>query len=96
MAIKPTIKAICLDENINYAIKACKKKKTALGPDNMSINEFEMFWMNHGSYIKKMLIRGEYYPMEAKEICIPKPNKKGVRKIAILMLRLSQPDLILA
>lgn len=81
-----TMEMICSDENMNRALYACKRKKTTPGPDNMHPCELEEFWTEYGSYIRRLLLQGQYHPMQTRQVSIPKSDNKGTRDLAILTL----------
>ncbi len=75
--------AVVERENMIEALRRVERNKGAAGVDKMPVSELRPFLKEHWSRIKEELLRGSYQPSAVREVMIPKPGSRGVRKLGI-------------
>jgi len=75
--------AVVERENMIEALRRVERNKGAAGIDEMPVSELRLYLNAHWSHIKEELLSGSYQPSAIREVCIPKPSGKGVRKLGI-------------
>ena len=75
--------AVVERENMIEALRRVERNKGAAGVDEMSVSGLRPFLMEHWSRIREELLRGRYRPSAVREVMIPKPGGKGMRKLGI-------------
>jgi RNA-directed DNA polymerase len=70
------------DQNIGAAWQHVKANKGAPGIDNMKLDEFNEFAVQHWQGIKSKILDGSYQPLAVKRVRIPKPDG-GERMLGI-------------
>jgi RNA-directed DNA polymerase len=75
--------AVVERENMIEALHRVERNKGAAGVDKMPVSELRPFLKEHWSRIKEELLRGSYQPSAVREVMIPKPGSRGVRKLGI-------------
>ena len=74
--------AILSHSNIKQAYKQVKRNKGVAGIDQMAVDEFAVWYAEHGNSLLSKLYNGTYQPQGVKQVEIPKPNG-GKRKLGI-------------
>jgi RNA-directed DNA polymerase len=69
--------------NIQRAMKRVIGNKGAPGVDKMTTEQLQSHIANNWNQIEAELLEGRYKPKPVKEVEIPKPDSKGVRKLGI-------------
>ncbi len=69
--------------NMMKALKRVVGNKGSAGIDGMRIDQLKSYVKQHWPEIKNALMEGKYRPQPVKEVEIPKPGGKGVRKLGI-------------
>ncbi len=75
--------AVVERENMIEALRRVERNKGAAGVDEMPVSELRPFLKEHWSRIKEELLSGRYRPSAVREVKIPKPGGKGMRKLGI-------------
>ena len=75
--------AVIERENMIKALRRVERNKGAAGIDEMLVSELRPYLNTHWSRIKEELISGNYQPSAVREVNIPKPGSKGMRKLGI-------------
>jgi RNA-directed DNA polymerase len=75
--------AVVERENMIEALRRVERNKGAAGIDKMPVSELRPYLKVHWSRIKEELLSGNYRPSGVREVMIPKPGSKGVRKLGI-------------
>ena len=70
------IDRILSEENLKKAIKAVKQNKGAPGIDNMTVDELDAYFLEHGEEIKTQIRTKKYKPQPVRRVYIPKANGK--------------------
>ena len=70
------IDRILSEENLKMAIKAVKQNKGAPGIDNMTVDELDAYFLEHGEEIKTQIRAKKYKPQPVRRVYIPKANGK--------------------
>ena len=69
--------------NMTKALKRVEENKGASGVDEMPVAELREYLKAEWPRIKEELLRGRYSPELVREVEIPKPGGKGMRKLGI-------------
>jgi len=69
--------------NMVEALRRVERNKGAAGVDEMPVSELRPFLKEHWLRIKEELLSGSYRPSAVREVMIPKPGGKGMRKLGI-------------
>ncbi|NGX45431.1 MAG: hypothetical protein K940chlam2_00585 [Chlamydiae bacterium] len=80
---RPTIESMVRDWNIQEAAKAVKRNKGAAGIDRMTVEQLDEFLTVEWPKVKEAVLEGRYHPKAVKRVEIPKPDRKGIRKLGI-------------
>ncbi len=75
--------AVVERENMIKALRRVERNKGAAGIDEMPVSELRPYLNVHWSHIKEELLSGSYQPSAVREVKIPKPGGKGMRKLGI-------------
>ena len=75
--------AVVERENMIEALHRVERNKGAAGIDKMPVDELRPYLKEHWSRIKEELLDGSYRPSVVREVMIPKPGSRGVRKLGI-------------
>lgn len=75
--------AVVERENMIEALHRVERNKGAAGIDKMLVSELRPYLKEHWSRIKEELLVGNYRPSGVREVMIPKPGGRGVRKLGI-------------
>ena len=75
--------AVVERENLIVALHRVERNKGAAGVDEMPVSELRPYLKEHWSRIKEELLNGSYRPAAVREVLIPKPGGKGMRKLGI-------------
>jgi len=75
--------AVVERENMIAALRRVERNKGAAGIDKMPVSDLRPYLTAHWSRIKEELLSGSYQPSAVREVEIPKPGGKGVRKLGI-------------
>lgn len=75
--------AVVERENMIEALHRVERNKGAAGVDKMPVNELRPYLTEHWPRIKAELVSGRYRPSAVREVMIPKPGGKGMRKLGI-------------
>jgi len=75
--------AVVERENMIEALRRVERNKGAAGIDKMPVGELRPYLKEHWSRIKEELLSGSYQPSAVREVMIPKPGGKGMRKLGI-------------
>jgi RNA-directed DNA polymerase len=75
--------AVVERENMIEALRRVERNKGAAGIDEMPVSELRPYLNAHWSHIKEELLSGSYQPSAVREVNIPKPGGKGMRKLGI-------------
>jgi len=75
--------AVVERENMVEALRRVERNKGAAGVDEMPVSELRSFLRVHWPRIKEELLSGSYRPSAVREVMIPKPGGKGMRKLGI-------------
>ncbi len=75
--------AVVERENMTEALRRVERNKGAAGIDKMPVSELRPYLNAHWSLIKEELLSGSYRPTAVREVNIPKPGGKGMRKLGI-------------
>ena len=74
--------AILCQSNIQQAYLQIKRNKGVAGIDQMPVEDFALWYAEHGYTLLSSLYNGTYQPQCVKHVEIPKPNG-GKRKLGI-------------
>jgi len=77
------MEAVVDRENMVKALRRVERNKGSAGIDEMSVCELRPHLKAHWPAIKSELLDGSYCPMALREVMIPKPSGKGMRKLGI-------------
>lgn len=77
------MEAVVEKENMQRAYKRVVSNKGAAGVDEMSVAELAPYLREHWPKIKEELLSGTYKPQPVRGVDIPKPGKKGTRRLGI-------------
>ncbi len=69
--------------NMIEALRRVERNKGSGGIDKMPVGELRPYLNAHWSRIKEELLSGSYQPSAVREVNIPKPGGKGMRKLGI-------------
>ncbi len=75
--------AVVERENMTEALRRVERNQGASGVDEMSVSDLRPYLKAHWSEIKGELLGGSYRPSGVREVMIPKPGGKGIRKLGI-------------
>jgi len=75
--------AVVERENMIEALRRVERNKGAAGVDEMPVSELRSYLQGHWSRIKGELLSGSYRPSAVREVMIPKPGGRGMRKLGI-------------
>jgi len=75
--------AVVERENMIEALHRVERNKGAAGVDEMSVTELRPYLAEGWSRIKEELLSGSYRPSAVREVMIPKPGSRGMRKLGI-------------
>lgn len=75
--------AVVERENMIEALRRVERNKGSAGIDKMPVSELRPYLDGHWSRIKEELLDGSYRPQSVREVMIPKPGGRGVRKLGI-------------
>jgi RNA-directed DNA polymerase len=75
--------AVVERENMIEALRRVERNKGSAGIDKMPVGELRPYLKEHWSRIKEELLVGSYRPSAVREVMIPKPGGRGVRKLGI-------------
>ena len=75
--------AVVERENMIEAIHRVERNKGAAGIDKMPVSDLRPYLKEHWPRIKEELLSGSYRPLAVREVMIPKPGGKGMRKLGI-------------
>jgi len=75
--------AVIERENMIEALHRVERNKGAAGIDKMPVSELRPYLKEHWSRIREELLVGSYRPSGVREVMIPKPGSRGVRKLGI-------------
>lgn len=70
------IEEILSEENLKEAIKRVKSNKGVAGVDKMTVDQIEVYFVEHGKEIKDSIMSKKYKPQLVKRVYIPKSNGK--------------------
>lgn len=76
------MRAILCHSNIHQAYRQIKRNKGVAGIDQMPVENFAVWYAEHGESLLDRLYNGTYQPQGVKQVEIPKPNG-GKRKLGI-------------
>lgn len=77
------MEVICDRENLKKALAKVRQNKGAPGIDGMTVEELGPYLKEHWPLLKEQLLKGTYKPQPVRQVEIPKPDKKGTRKLGI-------------
>ena len=77
------MEAVVEKENMQRAYKRVVSNKGAAGVDEMNVVELAPYLREHWPKIKEELLSGTYKPQPVRGVDIPKPGKKGTRRLGI-------------
>ena len=77
------MEAVVEKENMQRAYKRVVSNKGAAGVDEMNVVELAPYLREHWPKIKEELLSGAYKPQPVRGVDIPKPGKKGTRRLGI-------------
>jgi len=75
--------AVVERKNMIEALHRVERNKGSGGVDEMPVGELRLYLKRHWSRIKEELLSGSYQPSAVREVYIPKPDGKGMRKLGI-------------
>ena len=75
--------AVVERKNMGAALRRVERNKGAAGVDKMTVGELRLYLRVHWPRIKEELLDGRYRPSAVREVMIPKPGGKGMRKLGI-------------
>jgi RNA-directed DNA polymerase len=75
--------AVVERENLIVALHRVERNQGAAGVDEMPVSELRPYLKEHWARIKEELLNGSYRPSAVREVLIPKPGGKGMRKLGI-------------
>ena len=75
--------AVVERENMIEALHRVERNKGSAGIDKMRVEDLRPHLKEHWSRIKEELLEGSYQPQAVREVMIPKPGGRGVRKLGI-------------
>jgi RNA-directed DNA polymerase len=75
--------AVVERKNMVAALRRVERNKGAPGIDGMTVGELRPYLREHWPRIKEELRGGRYRPSAVREVMIPKPGGKGMRKLGI-------------
>lgn len=74
---------ICDRDNLKQALAQVRQNKGSPGVDGMTVDDLIPYLKENWSTIKEQLLKGTYHPQPVKQVEIPKPGGKGIRKLGI-------------
>lgn len=77
------MEAVVEKENMRRAYHRVVSNKGSAGIDEMSVDELGAHLKEHWAEIRKQLLEGTYKPQAVRGVEIPKPGKKGTRRLGI-------------
>ena len=77
------MEAVVEKENMRRAYHRVVSNKGSAGIDEMSVDELGAHLKEHWAEIRKRLLEGTYKPQAVRGVEIPKPGKKGTRRLGI-------------
>ena len=80
---KRLMDAVVERENMTEALRRVERNKGAAGIDKMPVSGLRPFLKEHWPRIREELLSGSYRPSGVREVMIPKPGGKGMRKLGI-------------
>lgn len=75
--------AVVERENMTEALRRVERNQGAAGVDGMPVSDLRPYLKAHWFEIKGELLGGSYRPSGVREVMIPKPGGKGMRKLGI-------------
>ncbi len=81
------MEGICDRDNLKQALAQVRQNKGSPGIDGMTVDDLGPYLKEHWPTIKEQLLKGTYQPHPVKQVEIPKPGGKGVRKLGIPIVR---------
>jgi RNA-directed DNA polymerase len=75
--------AVVERENMIEALHRVERNRGAAGVDKMAVSELRPYLQEQWPRIKEELLNGSYRPAAVREVLIPKPGGKGMRKLGI-------------
>ena len=75
--------AVVERKNMVAALRRVERNRGAPGIDKMTVDELRPYLQAHWSQIKAELLDDSYRPSSVREVMIPKPGGKGMRKLGI-------------
>ena len=80
---KQLMDAVVERENMKAALLRVERNKGAAGIDEMPVEDLRPYLHEHWPRIKEELLSGSYRPSAVREVMIPKPGGRGMRKLGI-------------
>lgn len=77
------MEAVVERKNMGRAYKRVVSNKGSAGIDEMSVEDLGAHLREHWPQIKEQLLQGTYEPQPVRGVEIPKPGKKGKRRLGI-------------
>jgi len=77
------MEAVVERENMRAAYKRVVSNKGSAGIDEMTVEDLAAHLREHWPGIKEQLLEGRYEPQPVRGVEIPKPGKKGTRRLGI-------------
>ena len=77
------MEAVCARDNLKKALGRVRQNKGSPGIDGMTVDDLGPYLKEHWPLLKEQLLKGTYKPKPVREVEIPKPEGKGVRKLGI-------------
>ena len=74
---------ICERSNLEAALRRVRANRGGPGVDGMTVDELPGYLKANWRSIKEQLLSGEYQPRAVKGVEIPKPGRKGKRRLGI-------------
>ena len=81
--LKNLMEAVVERENMLNAFRRVVGNQGAAGVDAMSVDELKPYLQTHWERIKEQLLEGSYQPQPVRRVEIPKPGRKGMRKLGV-------------
>lgn len=77
------MEAVVDRENMIKALHRVERNKGSAGIDKMPVGDLRPYLKVHWSRIREELLDGSYQPRSVREVMIPKPGGRGMRKLGI-------------
>lgn len=77
------MEAVCDRDNLKKALARVRQNKGSPGIDGMTVDDLVPHLKEHWPSLKEQLLKGTYKPQPVRQVEIPKPGGKGVRKLGI-------------